>query len=426
MNLKKLLKDIDFAPGEEVIFGLKQETDHVIELIESELRKQRVDAEIFLGGSLAKNTLVKKDLYDVDIFVRFSWKYENLSEHLEKVINAIAVKHKEFTLTKLHGSRDYFRLTRGNVHFEIIPVLRVEHPKEGRNVTDGSYFHVNYVKKKIKNTTIAKEISLAKAFCRAQGVYGAESYIGGFSGYALECLIIHYKNFEKMLRELSKVKQERLILDPEKKFKKKDEVLFSLNESKLTSPVILIDPTWKERNVLAALTNESFRKFQKAAAAFLKKPNKTFFELREIDADSIEHEAKRRNKEFVKIMIETDKQAGDIAGTKLKKFNDFILNELSQYFKIIIKEFDYNDNQKANIYLVLESKKEIIRIGPPLKMKDAVKAFKKANKKTFEKSGYIHSSIKIDFNAKKFIKDFVKKYSKKLNEMHIIRLEVSD
>ncbi|MBD3252791.1 hypothetical protein GF386_03610, partial [Candidatus Pacearchaeota archaeon] len=54
-------------------------------------------------------------------------------------------------------------------------------------MTDLSYFHVNHILKKIKkNKNLSDEIRLAKKFAYSQNCYGAESYIHGFSGYALE------------------------------------------------------------------------------------------------------------------------------------------------------------------------------------------------------------------------------------------------
>ena len=38
------------------------------------LSSSGIDAEVFVGGSFAKKTLIKKDKYDVDIFVRFDKK----------------------------------------------------------------------------------------------------------------------------------------------------------------------------------------------------------------------------------------------------------------------------------------------------------------------------------------------------------------
>ena len=335
MKIKEVLDNLDYIPDKKEIAVIKNEAKQICEDIDKEIKKQKIKAELFIGGSLAKNTLVKRDKYDIDIFVRFDWQYEDLSEKLEKILLP-ATKRNKANIEKIHGSRDYFRLEKNNLIFEIIPVLKITKPKEARNVTDLSYFHVRYLKRKI-NSSIAREIILAKAFCRAQRVYGAESYIQGFSGYGLECLIIYYGSFEKMLKALVKVK-EREIIDPEKKYKKKEDILLEINESRLQSPVVLIDPTWKERNVLAALSRESFHKFQNAAIRFLKNPGISFFEEKKIDEKKMKEEAKKRKADFSCVFLKTDKQAGDIAGTKLKKFANFLTGEIeSSYFLCVFR-----------------------------------------------------------------------------------------
>ncbi|MEI6850049.1 MAG: hypothetical protein WCK29_03345, partial [archaeon] len=284
-------------------------------------------------------------------------------------------------------------------------------------------FHVNYVKKNI-NKKIAEQIAMAKTFCKAQGVYGAESYIKGFSGYALECLLIYYKSFDKMLKELVKVKG-RIILDPAKRYKNEDEIIINLNESKLNNPIVLIDPTWKDRNVLAALNNETFQKFQNKARQFLSKPSVDFFEEKNIDVEEIIEEANRKKAEFVNVKIVTNKQAGDIAGTKLKKFYSFVIKDIEKQFLIIRKEFLYDDKQSANFYLIVKSRGEMIKIGPPMEMKKAVTAFRKANKNTFIKNKAIHSKIKINYSAKRFLEQWDKKYAKKIKEMDMVEFTVN-
>lgn len=412
----KILKKLNFLIEENEFLKIKSDVSILVGMIKAELIKQKIGAEVFLGGSFAKGTLVKKNSHDIDIFVRFDWRYEELSYELEKIVKAVSKKIK-LKYEKMHGSRDYFRIIKNKIYFEIIPVLKIAKPSEERNVTDLSYFHVNYVKKNV-NPARAREIAIAKAFCKAQGVYGAESYIQGFSGYALECLVIYYGSFEKMLSALSKV-ENRLILDPEKKYKKKDDILFSLNESKLKSPIVLVDPTWRERNVLAALSSESFKKFQEKAKEFLKKPSLDFFEDKEIDVRGIEKEAKRRKDEFLHIVIETDKQAGDIAGTKLKKFTNFIETEINQQFIVKRKEFMYDEKQKADVYFVLKSKGEIIKFGPPEKMETNARLFRMANKNVFVKNGQLRARVKINYSAKRFLEKWKEKYSKKIKEMEV-------
>lgn len=417
-SLKKVLEGLDFSPSKKDIGYLKGETKNLILELKEIIAKKNIRADVFIGGSFAKSTLISADKYDIDVFIRFDWKYEDLSSILEKIIRDIKFN---FNVVKLHGSRDYFRLEKNKVIFEIIPVVKIKRPREARNVTDLSYFHVNYVKRNL-GKNLDSEIKLAKKFCRAQRVYGAESYIRGFSGYALECLIIYFKSFEKMIKKLIKVKKgERIVIDPKKLYKNKKDIFFELNESKTNSPVILIDPTWKERNALAGLSGESFERFQDVCRRLIKNPSERFFEIKEIDKEKLRKEAKDKRAEFAHIEIETYRQEGDIAGTKLKKFSELLGSEIADYFNVLKKEFDY-DGEKADIYLIVKPKKEIIKIGPPLSMKENVRRFKKKNKKIFEKNGILHSREKIDFSLKGFIERWAKKNARKMKEMSIEKL----
>ena len=391
-----------------------------MEALRKEILKQKIDAEIFVGGSFARGTLIKQIDYDIDIFIRFNWRLTNLSDILEKIVDKVS-EDLSFNLERTHGSRDYFRLKNKGAIFEIIPVCKIKKPREARNVTDLSYFHVNYVKKRIKNRYLVGEIMLAKKFFHSQKVYGAESYINGFSGYGIECLIISYGSFEKMLRALVKAK-ERIVLDPEKLYKKKSDVFFELNESKLHSPIILVDPTWKERNVLAALSNETFAKFQFKVRAFLKKPSSKFFDYKDNEIEDL----KRLKGEFVHLKFKTDKQEGDIAGTKMKKFSRFLEGELKRYFDVKKTEFLYSNKKKSDFYLVVNPKKEIIKFGPPVKMEKNVQEFKRKNKDVFEKSGNLYSRQKVDFNIREFLAKWKKSYDVKMKEMGIVEMKISD
>jgi len=388
----------DFSVDEKEFKEMKKEVDDFMNIL-----RKKIGADVFLGGSFAKGTVAKSDEYDADIFVRFDWKYDNLSDRLEKVLKPI-VKSGKLNMKRMHGSRDYFRIWKERkLTFEVIPVTKIKNVKMARNVTDLSYFHVNYVRRNLKGRML-KELALAKKFFRANGVYGAESYIHGFSGYGIECLIIHYKSFEKMLKELVKVKDKRLVIDLKKFYKKKDAVFFELNESKLHSPIILVDPTWKERNVLASLNWETFRKFQETAKKFLKNPSGMFFERKEMDISKM----KKKEGEFLHIVLETSRQEGDIAGTKMKKFAGFLTREMGKYFSVLENEFSYlGEGQKADLYLILKSKKEFLKVGPPLKMKKEVVRFRKANKKTFVKGSVLHARINVNFSGKEFVKKWV-------------------
>ena len=264
-------------PSQEELKVINESLEDFLEKVEKRIKVLKINAEVFVGGSFAKNTVIKKDYYDVDVFVRFDKKYKDdkiseLTKNLLKNIKGISV---------IHGSRDYFRVKVNSYFFiEVIPVTKVVKSSEARNITDLSYSHVKYINKKVKNKKILDEIKIAKAFCYANNCYGAESYINGFSGYGLELLVYHYGSFLKFIRAISKISvNKKEVIDLEKYYRNKPTVLMDVNSSKLQSPIVFIDPTYKQRNVLAALSDETFEKFKKDCKKFLKTPLIKSFEI---------------------------------------------------------------------------------------------------------------------------------------------------
>jgi len=390
--------------------------------IKKRIKTSKTDAEIFVGGSFAKNTVIRKNNYDLDIFLRFGKKHQEneISKLTKKLLKGIK------NVSTIHGSRDYFRVAvKKDLFFELIPVRRVKNPKESSNITDLSYSHVKYINKKIKSEKVLDEIRLAKAFCYANHCYGAESYIHGFSGYALELLVYYYGSFEKFIKAMAKVNlKDKLIIDIEKHHKNKKDVLMDLNASKLHSPIILIDPTYKQRNALAALSSETLVKFQKDCKKFLKTPSINSFKLKKTDLDGMKKQAKKNKNEFLLIEIKTSKREGDVAGSKLLKFYQHLNEEIKKVFIIKNQGFDYNQNKSAICFFVVKKKKEIIMDGPFIKDKQNLKKFKRKHKKTFTKEKRVYAKKQIKFNLEKFVNFWSNKNKPKIKEMAITGLKI--
>jgi len=411
--LEEVLKKV--KPQEEKISEFEIFLEEFLQDLRKKIKNSRLDIEIFVGGSFAKKTVMKKNIYDIDIFLRFDKKYdEQISDLTEKLL-------KGFKKTKIHGSRDYFKIKINPYFFlEIVPVIKIKKPEEAKNITDLSFFHVSYIKRK-SSKKILDDIILTKAFCHANNCYGAESYIKGFSGYGIELLIYHYKSFLKFIKEVAKkrAKDEKVIIDTEKHFKNKQEVMMNLNSSKLTSPIILIDPTYKQRNALAALSEKTFEEFVKICRKFLKNPNKSFFEEKKIDIEKIIKNALRNKNEFLAIKVKTNKQEGDIAGSKLLKFHNYLEKEISKSFYVKNKWFIYDESKTARYFFVVKKRKEIIFIGPKIKDKKNVKKFKAKHKKTLVKNSRIYAHEKVKHGIKPFINDWRKDNKKRLKEMSV-------
>jgi len=424
-------------PDKETSDKISDSANKIVKELNSKLKSKKIKAEVFIGGSLAKNTMVKKDKYDVDIFVRFDNKYED--KEISKLLGGVLGKK----VKKIHGSRDYYQTVVNGIIMEIIPVLNIKKPEEAKNITDLSYFHVHYLLKQIrKNKKLCDEILLAKTFAYANDCYGAESYIRGFSGYALELLISHYKSFLRFIKEISKIsissqdnmlkkmrlssKSDKLlinkiIIDQEKLYKNKNQIMLELNKSKKQSPIILIDPTFKDRNALAGLSQDTFQKFQKVCKAFLSKPNKSFFEKKDIGGEL----TKKYGKKLIIISVKTNKQAGDIAGSKSKKFFKFFCRKLQREFQIQLAEFDYDEKKNiAYFYFVLNKKKDEIVQGPPVTAVQNLARFKKAHPKAFIKNHIAYAKIKHNLDLKSFVKLFRHSESRVLRQMSISRLIV--
>jgi len=379
---EKILEKIGVPEKEVNIF--QEQTREMVKNIENTLKSKKISAEVFIGGSLRKGTLIRKKKQDADIFVRFESKTEEeIAHNFKKLIDGLRTKARK---EKIHGSRDYYRIIGKNLEFEIVPVQKIARPEESKNTTDLSYFHVDYVSKKIeKNRKLAGEIVLAKTFTHACGCYGAESHIRGFSGYALELLIIHYKGFMNFIRSMANNKKINITIDMQKFYKNEDEIMISMNEAKLESPIVLVDPTFKERNALAALSKETFEKFKIYCRKFLKNPSDKFFEEKKFDEIGLKKSAKKKKAEFVKILARTEKQEGAVAGSKLLKFFNLIGFRFSQNYEIVNKIFEYHEGKEAEFYFAIKKKKKVIFSGPDITDIENLVKFRKKHRHCFVK-----------------------------------------
>ncbi len=424
-KINEALKEalMEAKPSEKEIREIDSRLKIFLDKLSKRFKAMKIDAEVFIGGSFAKKTLIKREKYDVDIFVRFDRKYigKDISE-----LTHHALKKISKDIEKIHGSRDYFKINiEPWICFEIVPTIKVNRPQDAENVTDLSYFHVRYINKNI-NQKLADDIILAKSFCHANRVYGAESHIQGFSGYSLELLIQYYKGFMNFIKAIAKSGDEKIIIDAERHYPNRGRVLMDITSSKLESPIILVDPTYKQRNALATLSYWTFQKFRETCRDFLKNPDIKFFKLQAVNLKEIEKNAAKKKYDFVLLRISTNVQKGAIAGSKLLKFYNYLANSMSKYFDIKEKEFYYKDSQDADCFFVVKKKDKLEIKGPPISKKEYVKNFKRGHRHTFVKSKIIYAREKINFNIKDFIRLWSEKSIEIIKSMYVTEIKIID
>ena len=357
--LHRVLHDIKPTP---------QEEQHVHAIVNNVQRTLHVkDARIILGGSGAKNTWLSHTT-DIDLYVSFDYAaYKTKSTHLADIIE----RHLKKTFKRylrLHGSRDYFQVTFKGYTIEIIPILSITRSTKAQNITDVSLLHVKHIKQFAQQSD---DMRLAKQFARAQNVYGAESYIKGFSGYVLELLVAHYGSFLRLLKAASRWKHRTIIGSKN--------AVQRLNNAKKASPLILIDPVQSDRNVAAALSQEKYTLFKKACQRFLARPSRTFFTPRTITITAL----KKKGHVSV-ITAQTISPKRDIGGAKALKAFEFLLNHLNE-FGITSRHFDY-DGKTITFTITTRTatlKPTMKLYGPPFSLTNtnALERFKQAHKK---------------------------------------------
>ncbi|KHO45854.1 MAG: tRNA adenylyltransferase (CCA-adding enzyme), tRNA nucleotidyltransferase CCA-adding enzyme [archaeon GW2011_AR3] len=410
--MKKMgfLRDI----ADEIVpdMGIYKHVDAMLDRINSRIRKLKVRAKAVAGGSIAKNNFIRHD-HDIDLFVKFDKKYksEELSDYLAKILSGMRAE-------RIHGSRDYFRIRNGH-NFEIVPVMDIRKGPESQNVTDMSPLHVNWVNAITrKNPKLLSEIRLTKQFCKAQGVYGAESYIRGFSGHVIDIITLHYGGFLPLARNASKWKPGQVV-DYHNVYKGKARQV--LNESKL-GPLIVIDPIMPERNASAALSEEKFQGFISACDRFLGNPSKQFFQIAKVTPETLRMKHKGKKVFCFSISLVDGKE--DVVGARLARGVEFMSRQAEKYgFKLAASGFAYDRKTSGMAYFVMNNDalpSKMVLQGPPLASREHVARFKKVHRKTYVKGKSIYaienrkmtkfSDYALFIARDKFFKDKIKKF----------------
>ena len=375
-----------------------READDKIAEINSLLKKNNINAECMAGGSYAKGTILKDD-FDIDLFVRFGYEYKSKESQEISILLGKALAPLKPIL--VHGSRDYYQIKckfkKKSLLFEIIPVLMIDNYKEAVNVTDMSPLHVGYAHSHFeKNSGMADQVRLAKQFCKAAGIYGAESYIRGFSGHVLDMLIIFYGSFEQLLIQAS-LWGSRVIIDIEKHLK---DPLKQLNKSKTQSPLIIVDPVQPDRNAAAAVSREKFEIFKKKAREFILKPKIEFFQVKKLDLKELEFNSKCENLILLKAKPLDGNE--DVVGAKVLKCFEHIESHLKgNDFKILSSGWEFGIDESFLYYIIKKEKMSdtVMLQGPPVKQKKDAERFRQKHKKIIAKDNRLFCEEKRKYKA---------------------------
>ncbi|MEM3208729.1 MAG: CCA tRNA nucleotidyltransferase [Candidatus Micrarchaeaceae archaeon] len=325
----------EIKPSKEEIDGL---TLHTNELM---LRLKRIvakDVEIEVVGSTAHGTNLRGDT-DIDIFLLFKQgtKREEMVKNALSYARRIVRKgmHERYEIK--YAEHPYARvyLDDYNIKADIVPAIRIKSIGEIATAVDRSPLHVEFINRNLSEKQ-KDDVRLLKYFLKVHGIYGAETKIGGFSGYLCELLIYHYGSLENALANLANMKLP-LGLDPKGKIEIKDPLLFR----KFNTDFLVLDPVDPDRNVAAGVSKESLARLALIASMFIERPSiRAFYGkgFSEAEVSSlIKGFMERTGLHLYMLVVRVPDKSSEIIWPELRKVSEKIVSLSAQYgFSIYI------------------------------------------------------------------------------------------
>lgn len=370
MDYEAILKDIKPTKAEQD--DIDAMSDKLVSFLQETSAEYGIDAKIAVVGSVAKHTALKGKS-DIDIFMAFPL---SLSEDKLKE-DGLKLAHKcsdEFDGDASHhyASHPYVTTIIEDYEVDLVPCYEIEDGSQLKSAVDRTILHTRYVKANITPEE-ADEVLLLKKFMDMTGTYGSEFKVGGFAGYLCELLIIKYGSFEETLRQASEWKYGHVIdlegYGTAKNFK---------------DPLVVIDPTDRNRNVGAALTLTKYSEFIQSARNYLTSDNKKdyFYPLtRKLDKDHILGEFEKRGGDLIAIRFSMPEMPLDTLYPQLKVTAESLVEKLNDA-EFNVFDYGYWSDEKSECIFLLEmasSKLNDIKInvGPKVFIKKACDNFTK-------------------------------------------------
>ena len=368
MDYELILKDI--KPSCEEQKQINDMSDKLINYLAETCQKENIDAKIAVVGSVAKHTALKGKS-DIDIFMAFPLEVD--VDYLKET--GLYLAHKcsdEFDGVASHhfASHPYVTSNIGGFEVDFVPCYEIEDGSQLKSAVDRTILHTRYVKSHLTPEG-CDEVLLLKRFMDMTGTYGSEFKVGGFAGYLCELLVIKYGSFENVLKSACEWKFNHVI-----------DLENYGTSNQFKDPLIVIDPTDKNRNVGAALTLTKFSEFIQSARNYLASENKRdyFYPLtRQLVKDEIFSEFEKRGSDLIVIRFDVPDIPLDTLYPQLKMTTQSLVFKLNKE-EFNVFECGFWSDEKSNCIILLEmasSKLNNIKInkGPKIFIKNACNNF---------------------------------------------------
>ena len=394
-NILKKAKEIAI-PNDKQRKKVDKIANQVFSLVSNEAEKQKSVVSVHFGGSYAKETWTRGKI-DIDIFVKF--KKTTTEKNFEKIGRKIGFDSlKKFKPYVRYSEHPFVEANIDDVGVNVVHCYDVK-KGEWKSAADRSTFHTEFMSEKLTGL-MKDDIRVLKCFLEKNSMYGAEIAKQGFSGYVCEVLVYYLGSFEKVLKKIAKLQNNEMIGESPRKFE---------------SPMVLIDPIDRNRNLGAAISIENVTNFILIARNFLKKNSVSYFK---------EKSKLSVPKEFAKNMLVINfkykKRSDDIIYGQIKRAANSIESQMNKEgFNVLRNDSLAYDENNASLIFLLESiiiSKNEIRTGPEVFSSEFSSKFININSKKSklmwtDKYGKLQSLQTRRYeNAKSFLNDLIKNH----------------
>ena len=359
---------------------IENAAEEIRQEVERECAKARLDAEVRLEGSLAKNTWIQ-DNVDVDIFIRVKpnvTKQELKSICLPIAKRALAPNQIIERYADHPYVESYVPTISGTLRVNIVPCYNVQ-PGKWQSATDRTPYHTQYVQQHLTDK-LADEVRLLKGFLRGIGSYGADIKTGGFSGMLAETLTLAYKGFLQTITDFTTWREDKFI-DIENHYDKRHDEIHQI----FREPLIVIDPIDKGRNLAAAVQQTQLWNFVAASRHFLQNPKSKYFyepKIKPLTAHEYRRLIRKRHSSLISIQIAKTDAVVDVLWSQLYKTERALTNLLTTNDFQLIRTGSWTDEKSLNL-IILELEDDRLaethrHNGPPVnRMSESANFLKK-------------------------------------------------
>lgn len=337
------------VPSPRLRLTVEARAEEIRRAVELECKRARLEAEVRLDGSVAKDTWVRG--YDeADIFMRVS--PELTKNQLREICLPIAKRalkpNKVIERFAEHPYVESFvKFPGGNLRVNVVPCYNVQ-KGDWHSATDRTPYHTEYVRSHLSQDQ-RDEVRLLKAFMRGLGAYGADIKTGGFSGMICETLVISHGTFGKVLEDFREWKESRYV-DVEKYFEgRRNEVRKIFRE-----PLVVIDPVDKGRNLGAAVRPAQLWNFVAGSRRFIEKPSASFFfepKTKPLTKAEFRRQMKSRGPDIICIAMGRIDAVVDILWSQLYRTQRALVHMLENNDFEVVRSAAWSDEESLNLLL---------------------------------------------------------------------------